>query len=261
MKYLLKFVIVGLIIMNGVAYSNPPSPSGRDAATQPKSNTNINKSNPSNNEQSTPNYPPLIEIVKTPTIQVEAIDKTEKRRDYSSSEWWLVYLTGALAAITAVLAFFTYWLWKANAKLIESSRVQERAYLVGGGPAVNEKENTSMITIHNTGRTPGFITKVEWGLCDKDKFLVDVFVSKIIDEKLLEIMPPVEEDNVWPPAPQPVGMRHIVIKPHSANVGRIFFGRIVFDDIFGDSHYSTFKLELTKDGSRTLSGSYSEDWE
>ncbi len=45
----------------------------------------------------------VVEVAKASVIQVEATDKTEKHHDYASSEWWLVYLTFALALYTAKL--------------------------------------------------------------------------------------------------------------------------------------------------------------
>lgn len=63
-----------------------------------------------------------VEILKVPVIQVEAADKTEKHHDYASSEWWLVYLTGALAAITFALALYTAKLWRTTHQLSKDAR-------------------------------------------------------------------------------------------------------------------------------------------
>lgn len=67
-------------------------------------------------KQPTP-APVQIEILKAPVIQAETTDKTEKRNDYSSSEWWLVYLTFGLVLVTAALAIFTGYLYNATVNL------------------------------------------------------------------------------------------------------------------------------------------------
>ncbi|MFA4828332.1 MAG: hypothetical protein WC855_03380 [Thermodesulfovibrionales bacterium] len=261
MKKLLQILLISLIMPWSInAQSNPPSPTSLEGTRAPQTQLNVKQNYFTDNQQGIKNFPVFVKIIPSETEQ----EKTNRERDYQdekmSLDWIMAYSTLALACITGLLAMFTFWLWRANIKLIKSSRVQERAYLIGGGPAVNKREDTSMITIHNVGKTPGFITKVQWGLCDEKDFPFDVLVSKIINEKRLDGIKPVPEDNVWPPSSQPVGMRHVIINNHFKNVGRIFFGQIDFKDIFGDSHYSTFKLELTEDGSRTLPGSYSEDY-
>ncbi len=113
----MRIALVFLFLLCGVgvfAESQPPAPSGANPATQPKSHPQNTKSETNGNKPATKLYPPAIEIAKAPIMQVESTDKTEKRRDYSSSEWWLVYITGLLALITGALAWYTSRLYKAT---------------------------------------------------------------------------------------------------------------------------------------------------
>jgi hypothetical protein len=87
-----------------LAASNPPVPTPTEASSQPK--TNSAKGNGSANaDQRGAKAPPLIiETGPSSASKIGAGQKPEKHEDYSSHEWWLVYLTAALAAITGALA-------------------------------------------------------------------------------------------------------------------------------------------------------------
>jgi hypothetical protein len=113
-------VIAILLLLCGVgvcAESKPPSPSAADSGAQPKDQPGNTQSKSDSNKPTPKNYPSIIEISKAPIIQVETTDKTEKRHDYSSSEWWLVYLTFALAFVTLGLAIYTAKLYRATVGL------------------------------------------------------------------------------------------------------------------------------------------------
>lgn len=118
----MRLALVGaiLLLLFGVgnrAESKPPPPSAAYSATQPKSQSSGAQSKTDDNKPAAKNLPPSIEIVKTPIIQVETAEKTEKGHDYSSSEWWLVYLTFALVLVTALLAAYTAKLYRATVGL------------------------------------------------------------------------------------------------------------------------------------------------
>ena len=48
-------------------------------------------------------------------------ETTEHEHDYFSPEWFLVYITFLLALITGVLAFYTFRLWRATKKMVDSA--------------------------------------------------------------------------------------------------------------------------------------------
>ena len=48
-------------------------------------------------------------------------ETTEHEHDYFSSEWFLVYITFLLALITCALAFYTFRLWRATKKMVDSA--------------------------------------------------------------------------------------------------------------------------------------------
>lgn len=137
----------------------------------------------------------------------------------------------------------------------------ERAYIFGGGPGGNPSDEYVYGTIENDGRTPGFLKRVDWGICDETAFPKTGSVSKIIDEDLLPkgTVKKIEIEDVYPPTPKSQLYRQIGFE-RTPNIGKIFFGRFVYHDVFGKCRYSTFKLKLDKKhGSIPLPGSYS-DW-
>ncbi len=99
------------------SWSEPPPPSAGKPYTQPQTNTSQDKDRPSNYIAASESAVPTIENIKPSTLPEPPKEKDEKTRDYSSSEWWLVYLTAALAAITGILAWYTASLYKATVAL------------------------------------------------------------------------------------------------------------------------------------------------
>lgn len=62
-----------------------------------------------------------MKVPKPLDINIKAKKKTEKGSGYSSPEWWMVYLTAALAIITALMAYFTACLWSATKTMVDRS--------------------------------------------------------------------------------------------------------------------------------------------
>jgi hypothetical protein len=189
----------------------------------------------------------------------------------------LAAFTFFLAAFTAGLMVFTFRLWKHTTELMkktdDTTKVHERAYVVCGGvfgspkykdrPYINDAADYGppwRMQIHNFGRTPGFITKVEWGVCPVTQFPLDVPVSKIIKRGLLRdrMKPAVEIQEVFAPMGQTsIPYRHVTTDRVS---GEVFFGRITYTDIFDDEHFSTFALLHDEHHTTPIGRSFSDDW-
>lgn len=81
----------------------------------------MNVPNNESNKLETKQTPTIVEISKSPVIQVETKDITKHEPYYLSSEWWLVGITLALAIITGLLALYTAKLWKATKAMVDSA--------------------------------------------------------------------------------------------------------------------------------------------
>lgn len=279
MKYLLKFVLVisliGLIINASWAVQKAV-----DIETKQQSdNTHEAQNEADHYKKKADKLEPLFPA-KVPQNPDPKTAKNPDQTEDKGTEFWpplngyrLKITDTLLVVFTCLLFLATVGLWRATRNLVirtdKMNRNTERAFLIGGGPEVFIKigesvarREDSIITIHNAGRTPGFCTKLQWAICDEKDFLPNKRVSQILDEHTIKSIDGniIEENNVWP-AGEKFGLDHFKITNHESHIGRILFGRVDFKDIFGDMHYSTFKLKLIESGSRTLPGSYSDDWE
>ena len=108
------------------AQSNPPNPTPPKAAEKPKSDATKDEGKANSSKRVTSGLPLSIVISKAPVIQVETTDKTKKTHDYFGGEWWLVYLTGVLATVTAGLAIYTAKLYSATVKLGEEAETTSK---------------------------------------------------------------------------------------------------------------------------------------
>ena len=138
----------------------------------------------------------LIEITKVPILQVQSTDLTPRHKDTWidnpwSHDWWLVYLTAALAAYTALLYRATVRLGKdaatnsdtrgketkraldlaersadAAKSSADASMLAERAYITASFKLPGVKwEKDGLFEVHlavkNHGRTPGTVSDVQ----------------------------------------------------------------------------------------------------
>ncbi len=273
MKYLLKIIVIAFIIMWSINASGAIQKAIDIESKHQAESSHDTQSGTEQQKESAKKPLPSFPTFTTQNPAAESDNKADKTKD-EGTEFWSPFfgykfkITDTLLIVfTCLLSFATVGLWFATRKLVTNTdkmnRDTEHAYLIGGGPEVKKDgSNSSIITIHNAGRNTGFLTKLQWKICDEKNFLPKVKVSKILNENLIEgiVSDVIEEDNVWP-ASEKFGLEHFIITNHGDHIGRILFGQVDFKDIFGDSHYSTFKLRLHKGGSRTLPGSYSEDWE
>ena len=170
----MRAVLALCALMLLIGASDQPTPAPPKAAGQPKKNTSERQTRPEPDKRATSAQPAVVELFKAPVIQVETTDKPEKSRDYTDHEWWLVYLTGLLAAITGTLAWYTARLYRSTKKIagdsekaatnsISLTRATERAYIkmshappgfefIPGGKVKITSE------VKNWGSTPGSVT-------------------------------------------------------------------------------------------------------
>ncbi len=186
--------------------------------------------------------------------------------------------------------------WFTMRNVDETTKRTERAYIVCGGPFGRVKKNTGFrrvfdrmfqepqrpglrtfhkandftepwrMALHNFGRTPAFISEVIWGLSPKADF---EFWSKTKVEEIIQDCRLLPDNTEWgesradeaiPPDIAGIPYRHVEFeKDRSAYIDWVFFGRVIYRDIFGEAHSSYFKLLLTKEHSDPFPGCHSEN--
>jgi hypothetical protein len=129
----------------------------------------------------------------------------------------------------------------------------ERAYIFGGpgGRAATRDSPHRLVivlTIQNTGKTPGFLEEICWGLCLESDFPNAHWYDKTLDFE--DIVPPGGEPKMFErvSAALPPGGPHV------------FYGRISYRDIFGIHRHSGWRHRIDHMGNdEPMPGAYS-DW-
>ena len=122
---------IGLVLLiclvAGRVYSNPPLPAPPKAEQKNQTYTKENQQPTSTDKRGTENSPLFIKVVPPLSVQPSSAEHAQQRNEYTSSEWWLVWVTLCLAGITAILARYTAKLWGATKSLAEDAKqVAER---------------------------------------------------------------------------------------------------------------------------------------
>src|SRR5437868_5866881 len=107
MRTILMLVVV-LFSDLVLAQSQVPSPTPTEAEQKNQTQTKDEGQSTDANQRGTESPPLVI--------------KVEKTRDYTSSEWWLVYITGALVLATCGLIIYTARLWGATKSIVDDSK-------------------------------------------------------------------------------------------------------------------------------------------
>jgi hypothetical protein len=281
-RMLMFGMIIGAVLafgFGGIALSQQPPPSPSIPSQQEQAQTEPSQQTRDAQQRGTEQSPFIIKIVPAEKTEAEHAEEAKEGSEKAALDRRLVDLTAELARYTGglfyatvVLAIATILLFIGTIGLIVLSwrqermaRTHERAYVFGGGPCWatepdgSRKDDFGTMTIENYGRTPAFVQTIEWGLCDEALFPDDTPVSRLIDEKRLPGVETVKTENVYPPNLRPERASKKIEFRLSTNMGKIFFGRFTYLDVFGERHHSTFKLKLVQTGSDPLDGCYS-DW-
>lgn len=142
-SYGLPTMRIGLLLLalsaSPIAFPQPASdqtPKPSIAASQPEAQTSGQTSKPKVEKLGDfPHRPIFVEVPKSPVKTTESL-YSEKHGNYASHEWLLVYLTGALVAITGALAWYTARLYKATVKLGDDAAQTSRRQALETGKAL-----------------------------------------------------------------------------------------------------------------------------
>ncbi len=155
---------------------NPPAPSGLEIQEPPQTKSGNQKGEPNHSEQDAQRDSFIIKVMPSSKGDAETTQNTNGGQDKSSSDWWLVVLTGGLL-FTGLLQTGVFWIQARRLKQTiikmddvarDASRIgqaQVRAYISIAEVTVEMKnkpiledssydEPTFYITIANTGNSP-----------------------------------------------------------------------------------------------------------
>jgi hypothetical protein len=156
-----------LVVAASGAASQVAAPKPPTTASQPQEYVPNQSARADADKRATTQQPAVIELLKVPVIRVDATDKTERHRDYTDHEWFLVYLTGLLCLITGVLALYTALLFRSTKKIAIDTA---KAYISANRPhiivhAVELREDTDSLAearvfYINKGNTPASVEEI-----------------------------------------------------------------------------------------------------
>ncbi len=147
-------------------YSYGQTPSSTVTSNKPRPNATQNDRKSEDDKRGTDGSPVVVKILPPSDLQITTKKSADEHHDYSSAEWWLVYVTGGLAAFTLGLMIFTLKLWGATKKLVTETQTAESPYLI---PVFEDLENTPTdrpspkvrYAFMNGGKTPASITRFQ----------------------------------------------------------------------------------------------------
>jgi hypothetical protein len=118
MRYILIALTLALLGVGVVGAQSQDLPTAPAKAEQkPQAGAKHKQQHPSTDLDGTESAPLFVKV--TPHLPIEP---RPAEHDYSSSEWWLVYITGFLVVVTAVLAGYTAKLWGSTKSLAEDAK-------------------------------------------------------------------------------------------------------------------------------------------
>src|SRR3989338_8343946 len=118
-----KLLLIALLFAgNAATQSQEPSPTPAKASQKPQANPKQHKQRAAEDQRGTEKSPVFIKVIPSLAVEPQPTKEADKGDDYTSPEWWLVYITGALVCFTFGLMIYTARLWGATKTLAEDAR-------------------------------------------------------------------------------------------------------------------------------------------
>jgi hypothetical protein len=243
-----------LLTFAGVPYgqSKPPGPGPTvfEKTEQPQNEPTQKTTESDTKKHGTEDFPFVIKIKETDKTEDVKDGNTTKADDKSTVDMWtkaIVFCTGLIALFNLGLLVANCKLWKTTKKAADAAKKSadalpkiERAYLFTDIVPTNVCPHNDplkiTLSLHNEGKTPAIITDLYVNLTSETTCPADM-------EKARNI--PITEGRVIRGGgshdrPIPFSSADIPIKPKQKDPDLIAYGRVVYEDIFGDTHTEKF---------------------
>ena len=116
--------IVLLICVFAVpVHASPPSPTPPEAGHKPESHSEQHEQGAVTDQRGTENAPVFIKVIPPLALEPYSVKENDKHHDYTSPEWWLVYITATLVAVTFGLMIYTAFLWRSTQALAVDAKL------------------------------------------------------------------------------------------------------------------------------------------
>jgi hypothetical protein len=166
------FCLTLLLVATAESWSQQPPPSSGAPNKPPQAQTQRTEQPTATDQRGTEEYPAFVKIIPTPKTADETDQEARDRKEKSTTDWWIVRWTGAVAIFTLVLVGVGAWQGiqlKRTVDLgLDTAQRDLRAYLLledtffiykgehrTDAPS-REYTDVHKIRIKNFGRTPAF---------------------------------------------------------------------------------------------------------
>ena len=127
MKIILKFLLVLLITWPVYSQSQEPVLGRLNTIQTPQDQSQKYQADTKTNKKKSTNSSTLQEQPFSQSNNIQHPKDSKNQNDYTSPEWWLVYVTIALVAVTTGLAVYTALLWRATKRLaVDAKKTADR---------------------------------------------------------------------------------------------------------------------------------------
>lgn len=197
-------------------------------------------------ERGTESNPFFVKAIPTQKSQSETDHEAYEHYEKPNLDRWLTGGTIALVVVTAILAFFTYWLWSATRRLaIDTQRTdkrQLRAYVSVRGTEVHGDAAQPRFTVElvNCGQTPAH---------EMTAWIGSAFRDFPLNGTLSPLESPSHKQSLGPSVPSLLrkalkrGFLPEEIQQMRDNTHALYiFGRCNYKDIFGEAHFTDFRF-------------------
>jgi len=256
------------------------------AASRPQAHASSVQPRAEPDRRATSEQPAVVDLVRAPVVRVEATDVTPKHHDYLSSEWWLVYLTAALAAFTLGLVLYTAKLYRSSVQVgRDAARTAREAmefneasirpvivpkihdvstlYPAKGSNAFLQGGPKLTFTWENYGQSAAFLLKADLILRPYKDLPAEPDWTGATHRTDNNIIAPssYKDDAKTPIALTPVAgaldemnTPQLNMKIERGGLRFFFYGRVVYEDTLGNTLVSGFAFKVFRDGSRHMRG-------
>jgi hypothetical protein len=201
----MRWFLLPLALMIGSVQSQEPTPSSGNTIEKPKSQSQKNEKRAAKDQRGTGASPLIVKVLPTQGANPPTPESAKKQHDYTSAEWWLVYITGTLAVFTLGLMLYTARLWGATVKLGEDAQktserqaheMQESLRIAAiAAEAAKESSETARKEFFSAHR-PRLVVRQISHIEDKGAYGIQYFIHNIGDSpaKVVTV-----SEKVWLP--------------------------------------------------------------
>jgi hypothetical protein len=256
MRVLLGIVLLALCL---AVQSQQPSPSPAKPNQPPQHQTGSSQQQTSRNQNITVKSPIEIKLLNTGKTPEETKQEAEDRKEKSSSDWWMVGLTGVLGflAFLQLLAFIVQARVASRTvnTMADTAQKELRAYVFIesasiGNTAIGQNPKPGF-TIKNFGKTPAYEVSILLGYGFGDSF--EKLGKLSMDHEQRGTLGPTAYIHYYNFCPRTLTSDDISALQSGTHF-LFVYGEIRYVDFTGESRTTKFRLKAMKNAETGLIG-------